>query len=76
MARFRLVVQKIQRFLFFFATLLSSGVSELTNIPGLRDINTAARLLETLGAEVETDGSCFRIDARNIESIEAPYDLV
>ncbi len=59
-----------------FATLLSSGVSELTNIPGLRDINTAARLLETLGAEVETDGSCFRIDARNIESIEAPYDLV
>lgn len=59
-----------------FATLLSDGVSELTNIPGLRDINTAARLLETLGAEVNRNGSEYRIDARHIESIEAPYDLV
>ncbi len=59
-----------------FATLLSSGTSELTNIPGLRDINTAAKLLETLGAEVSRDGACFRIDASQIESVEAPYDLV
>ena len=59
-----------------FATLLSSGVSDLSNIPDLRDIRTAARLLETLGAEVATNAGCFRIDARRIESIEAPYDLV
>ncbi len=59
-----------------FATLLSSGVSELSNIPDLRDIRTAARLLETLGAEVATNAGCFRIDASCIESIEAPYDLV
>ena len=59
-----------------FATLLSSGVSELSNIPGLRDIRTAARLLETLGAEVTTEGASFRIDSSKIQSIEAPYDLV
>ncbi len=59
-----------------FATLLSDGVSELTNIPGLRDIRTAAKLLTTLGAEVASEGPCLRIDASKIESIEAPYDLV
>lgn len=59
-----------------FASLLSDGVSEISNVPDLRDITTAARLLEELGAEVERDDHLCRIDSRNIESIEAPYELV
>lgn len=59
-----------------FATLLAAGESELTNIPGLRDINTAARLLAELGARVECGGGICRVDASEIGGIEAPYDLV
>lgn len=59
-----------------FATLLASGESEITNIPGLRDINTAARLLAELGAKVNCGGGVCRIDATDITKIEAPYDLV
>jgi UDP-N-acetylglucosamine 1-carboxyvinyltransferase len=59
-----------------FATLLASGESEITNIPGLRDINTAARLLAELGAKVNCGGGVCRIDATDITNIEAPYDLV
>lgn len=59
-----------------FATLLSDGQSTLTNVPDLRDIRTASRLLAELGAEVECgNGSCC-VDASKIKSIEAPYDLV
>ncbi len=59
-----------------FATLLTDGVSEITNVPDLRDITTAVKLLRELGAEVETADHCCRIDSRRIQSIEASYDLV
>ena len=59
-----------------FATLLADGVSHLSNVPALRDINTASRLLRELGAEVAVDGDHYRINGRKIRSIEAPYDLV
>jgi UDP-N-acetylglucosamine 1-carboxyvinyltransferase len=59
-----------------FATLLAPGKHRLANVPALRDIDTAARLLEIVGAKVDRDGDCFEIDATDIESVEAPYDLV
>jgi UDP-N-acetylglucosamine 1-carboxyvinyltransferase len=59
-----------------FATLLADGVSEITNIPALRDINTAVRLLRELGAEVDVSGDRYVINGSRIRSIEAPYDLV
>jgi UDP-N-acetylglucosamine 1-carboxyvinyltransferase len=59
-----------------FATLLADGVSEITNVPGLRDITTAVKLLSELGAQVDRQDDCCRIDAANIQGIEAPYDLV
>jgi len=59
-----------------FATLLAPGVHRLGNVPALRDIDTAARLLEIVGAKVVRNGDTFEIDSTNIESIEAPYDLV
>ena len=59
-----------------FATLLADGTSELCNIPALRDIVTAEKLLKILGAEVTSADHCYRIDASRIESVEAPYELV
>lgn len=59
-----------------FATLLADGESEICNIPALRDINTAVKLLGELGAETAREGDCLTINARQIESIEASYDLV
>jgi len=59
-----------------FASLLAEGQSEICNIPDLRDINTAVKLLCELGAEASRVEDCVRVDARKLESIEAPYDLV
>lgn len=59
-----------------FATLLADGVSEISNVPALRDINTAVRLLRELGAEVDVSGDRCVINGSKIRSIEAPYDLV
>jgi UDP-N-acetylglucosamine 1-carboxyvinyltransferase len=59
-----------------FATLLAPGRHRLANVPQLRDIDTVAQLLTTLGATVERDGGVFAVGADAIESIEAPYDLV
>jgi UDP-N-acetylglucosamine 1-carboxyvinyltransferase len=59
-----------------FATLLSDGVSEITNVPVLRDINTAVKLLGELGADVTMHDYCCRIDSQRIQSIQASYELV
>ncbi|MFK5926299.1 MAG: UDP-N-acetylglucosamine 1-carboxyvinyltransferase [Desulfuromusa sp.] len=59
-----------------FATLLATGESEIDNVPSLRDIDTATKLLRELGAEVSTQDHCCRVNTKNVQSIEAPYDLV
>lgn len=59
-----------------FATLLAAGKHRIDNVPDLRDIGTAQKLLTALGADVERQESSFTIDATDIESVEAPYDLV
>ncbi|HEY5673071.1 MAG TPA: UDP-N-acetylglucosamine 1-carboxyvinyltransferase [Malonomonas sp.] len=59
-----------------FATLLADGQSEIGNIPNLRDINTAIKLLRELGAEVDYEDHRVRVDATKIRSVEASYDLV
>jgi UDP-N-acetylglucosamine 1-carboxyvinyltransferase len=59
-----------------FATLLAPGVHRVSNVPRLRDIATVAKLLTILGADVNPLGDTFLVDAGNIRSVEAPYDLV
>ncbi len=59
-----------------FAALLADGVGEISNVPDLRDINTAVKLLRELGAEVDLQGGCYKINTKKIQSVEAPYDLV
>lgn len=59
-----------------FATLLAPGQHYLENVPALRDIATAEKLLTILGAEVTRRDDTFTIDGSRIQSVEAPYDLV
>ncbi len=57
------------------ATLLSDGESMLRNVPDLRDINTTADLLRTLGREMEDAPPEVRVGSGEVTP-EAPYDLV
>ncbi len=58
------------------AALLAPGVSKLTGVPRLRDVRTMIRVIETLGARCEFEGHTLTIDATEIPSREAPYELV
>jgi UDP-N-acetylglucosamine 1-carboxyvinyltransferase len=58
------------------ATLLAPGRHVLENVPRLQDTRTMARVLETLGAQVDfTDHKCV-VDTSTVKSVEAPYELV
>jgi len=59
------------------ASLLTPDTLVLENVPKLRDIGTTLRLLERLGVKYR-NGSSHRVelDASQVNSIEAPYDLV
>jgi len=59
-----------------FATLLAPGPHRIGNLPRLRDITTAERLLAELGAEVDSSNGTVQISTAQINSMEAPYDLV
>ncbi|MCK4648790.1 UDP-N-acetylglucosamine 1-carboxyvinyltransferase [bacterium] len=58
------------------ATLLTNGVTTLSNIPRLRDVITMARVLRTLGAKVEFRERELKIDTTNVDRFLAPYNLV
>jgi len=60
----------------FVSTILAPGVHEIGNVPFLRDINTTIKVLETLGAVVEGNGSIVRIDTTGVDNHEATYELV
>lgn len=59
------------------ATLLADGVVSLGNVPRLNDISTMVALLKTLGLIIEvSDNGKVTVDASNVTSTTAPYDLV
>lgn len=58
------------------AFLLAPGRSELTDVPNLRDVDSMVRLLEHLGARVETGAGTIAVDASTLTSHEAPYKIV
>jgi UDP-N-acetylglucosamine 1-carboxyvinyltransferase len=59
------------------AALLTAETVTLHNIPYVRDIITQRRLLEDVGATVLTpELRTHKITARQIELLEAPYELV
>ena len=61
-----------------FSTLLTHERCVIRNVPKLRDIRTTVDVLRHLGARVEQlpDGHDVIVEARDIGSTEAPYDLV
>ncbi len=58
--------------------LLAPGRTRLTNVPLLRDVSTFSQVLRVVGADVRVDETtgAIDIDASNLTSCEAPYELV
>lgn len=49
-----------------FATLAARGVSRLSNLPDITDVNVALKLISDLGANVLREGNVIYIDTRKV----------
>jgi UDP-N-acetylglucosamine 1-carboxyvinyltransferase len=59
------------------SSILADEQCTYTNVPQLKDIDTIAQLLSMLGVRVERTGeNTLVLDPANVNSFEAPYDLV
>jgi UDP-N-acetylglucosamine 1-carboxyvinyltransferase len=58
------------------ATILTGGRCILDNVPNLRDTRTMMKVLGTLGIPSALEDGVLTIDATDVTSFEAPYDLV
>jgi len=58
------------------ACLLTDKPFILSNVPNLADIRTITQVLETLGVIAHEDGNTRTLNASNIISTTAPYELV
>ena len=59
------------------AGLLAETPLRLTSVPHLRDVTTTLTLLGHMGVQVCMDDSmCLELDASNIHTQEAPYEMV
>ncbi len=61
------------------AALLTAEPVTLTNVPRLQDVNTTLKLLRNMGVAAERDAAdahAVAIDAGQLSSPEAPYELV
>jgi UDP-N-acetylglucosamine 1-carboxyvinyltransferase len=58
------------------ASLMVSGRSVLHNVPRIQDCVTMGEVLEQLGAHVMWAGNSVTVDATDLSSVEAPYELV
>ena len=59
------------------AALLSAEPVSLANVPGLQDVRTTFKLLRNMGVTIASgDDGLVTLDASDVSSREAPYDLV
>ncbi|ALD91728.1 UDP-N-acetylglucosamine 1-carboxyvinyltransferase [Cupriavidus gilardii CR3] len=58
------------------ASLLTGDTLTLRNVPGLHDVRTMLALLRQMGVRIGQDGAQLSLDAAQIVSPEAPYDMV
>jgi UDP-N-acetylglucosamine 1-carboxyvinyltransferase len=56
--------------------LLTDGWNTYQNVPDLRDIRTIRALLAQLGVDVTRQKDVVKVNAANVHSQEAPYELV
>ncbi|QDK36162.1 UDP-N-acetylglucosamine 1-carboxyvinyltransferase [Bdellovibrio sp. NC01] len=59
-----------------FSTLLAEGRHVFKNVPKLKDIESTAELLESLGCVTKWEGDAFTVTVSPLQSYEASYDLV
>jgi UDP-N-acetylglucosamine 1-carboxyvinyltransferase len=59
-----------------FSTLLAEGEHHFDNVPVLKDIESTASLLESLGCTSKRDGHTFKVQVQKLKTFEAHYDLV
>ena len=59
-----------------FSTLLAEGEHTFTNVPMLKDIESTADLLASLGCTTQRDGHTFSVHVEKLKSVEASYELV
>ena len=60
----------------FFSTILAEGEHKFSNVPKLKDIESTANLLESLGCKTERDGNNYSVKVSTLKNFEAHYDLV
>jgi UDP-N-acetylglucosamine 1-carboxyvinyltransferase len=58
------------------AALLVKDVCILRNVPNLTDVQMMAEVIRHLGARVKIGNGEVQIDARGVNDLEAPYELV
>ena len=58
------------------AALLADSATVIRNVPVLRDVETMAAVLRSLGASVTFEDHVMRIDPAGFSICEAPYDIV
>ena len=58
------------------AALLVDGQTSINRVPDLKDTRTMIKLLKIIGAKVSFEANSMKINASNINNLEAPYDLV
>ncbi|MBW4668568.1 MAG: UDP-N-acetylglucosamine 1-carboxyvinyltransferase [Cyanomargarita calcarea GSE-NOS-MK-12-04C] len=56
--------------------LLCSGDCHIRNVPKLADVKKMGQVLSALGVRLEQNGDTLDIDAREITTSKAPYELV
>ncbi len=56
--------------------LLCPEDCRLQNVPSLVDTNRMAQILTAVGLKVKRDGDILDIDARNLQNVQAPYEIV
>ena len=58
------------------ASLLAETPLTLTSLPALKDVATTLKLLDTMGIKVAQEGSQVTLDASDVQSFEATYEMV
>jgi UDP-N-acetylglucosamine 1-carboxyvinyltransferase len=58
------------------ASLLTSDVLQLSNMPDLHDVATMRKLLEQMGVKAAVQGDEMALHGAQVDMLEAPYDMV
>ncbi|MBR7187572.1 MAG: UDP-N-acetylglucosamine 1-carboxyvinyltransferase [Clostridia bacterium] len=57
------------------AALLADSPSVIENVPDINDVHVLIEMLRYLGAEVEFNDNVLRIDPRQVDKYDPPYEL-